>query len=138
MDQKLEMLARCPFLAGLSKKDLQQVGRLADEIDVPAGKVLAKEGSRGEEFFVIIEGAVRISRDGVTLRDLAPGEFFGELALLGKVPRTATATASTPTRLFVIGHREFTSLLSSQPSVRDVILTAVASRIASIAQSASN
>ena len=61
---------------------------------------------------------------------MGPGDFFGELALLGKIPRTATATAATPARLLVVGHREFTTLLTSHPAIQDQILKAVAGWIA--------
>jgi CRP-like cAMP-binding protein len=126
MDQKLALLAKVPLLAGLSDNELEAVGRLADEVDVPAGKVLAKQGDPAEEFYVILDGAVSIERDGNHLRNLRSGNFLGELAMLAKVPRTATATATTPTRLLVIGHREFTSLLSTMPTVQDRVLHAVA------------
>ncbi len=132
MDEKLKLLSRVPLLAGLDRKDLEAVGRLADEVDLPEGRVVARQGTSGEEFFVIIDGTVRIERDGDHLRDLGPGDFFGELAMLGKVPRTATATAVTPCRLLVVGHREFNSLLSSYPSIQGAVLHAVAQRIAGL------
>jgi voltage-gated potassium channel len=132
MDEKLTLLSNVPLLAGLGTKDLREIGRLADEVDVRAGKVLAKEGASAEEFFVILDGTVSISRAGRHLRDLGPGDFFGELALLGRVPRTATATASTPARLLVVAHREFASLLANHPTIQGKILRAVAAWIASL------
>jgi CRP/FNR family transcriptional regulator, cyclic AMP receptor protein len=132
MDQKLALLAKVPLLAGLSDKELEAVGRLADEVDVPAGKVLAQQGASGEEFFVILEGSVSVERDGKHLRDLHPGNFFGELAMLARLPRTATVTTTTPARLLVVGHREFTSLLSSMPAVQDRVLHAVAHLISTL------
>lgn len=130
MDEKLTLLSKVPLLAGLDRKDLEQVGRLADEVNLPAGRVAAREGTAGEEFFVIIDGVVRIDQQGAHLRDLGPGDFFGELAMLGKVPRTATATCATPCRLLVVGHREFNTLLSTYPSIQGAVLHAVAQRIA--------
>jgi CRP-like cAMP-binding protein len=106
------------------------VGRLADEVDLPAGRVAARQGSSGDEFFVIIDGTVRIERDGQHLRDLGPGDFFGELALLGKVGRTATATCVTACRLLVVGHREFHELLTRFPTIQGAVLESVAKRIA--------
>lgn len=132
MDEKLTLLSKVPLFAGLGTKDLREVGRLADEVDVRAGKVLAKEGESAEEFFIILEGTISISRDGRRIRDLGPGEFFGELALLGRIPRTATATASTPARLLVVAHREFASLLANHPTIQGKILRAVAALIASL------
>jgi CRP/FNR family cyclic AMP-dependent transcriptional regulator len=129
MDQKLELLSKVPLLAGLDRRGLEEVGRLADEVDLPAGRIAARQGSSGEEFFVIVDGTVRIERDGQHLRDLGPGDFFGELALLGKVGRTATATCTTPCRLLVVGHREFHTLLTDFPTIQGAVLQAVARRI---------
>ena len=130
MDQKLELLSKVPLLAGLDRRGLEEVGRLADEVDLPAGRVAARQGASADEFFVIVDGKVSIERDGEHLSDLGPGDFFGELALLGKVPRTATATCTTPCRLLVIGHREFHTLLSDFPTIQGAVLEAVAQRIA--------
>jgi CRP-like cAMP-binding protein len=130
MDQKLVLLAKVPLLAGLQRKDLEAVARLADEIDVPEGRVVARQGSHGEEFFVIVDGTVRVDHDGEVLRELGPGDFFGEMAMLGKVPRTASVTCTSPCRLLVVGHREFNSLLSDYPSIQNAVLHAVAERIA--------
>jgi CRP-like cAMP-binding protein len=132
MDEKLALLANVPLLAGLGQKDLEEVGQLADEVDVQAGKVLTSEGHMGEEFFVILDGTVAISRGGAAIRDLGPGSFFGELALIGNIPRTATATAATPAKLLVVGHREFTALMADQPAVRDRIMHGIATWIADL------
>ncbi len=133
MDQKLTMLSKVPLFAGLGPADLTQVGSLADEVSVPAGKVLTTEGGAGHEFFVILDGNVDVTKGGKVINAMGEGEFFGELALLGNVPRAATVTASTPTRLLVIGHREFTSLLDAQPAIREKVLKAVARWIADLA-----
>jgi CRP/FNR family cyclic AMP-dependent transcriptional regulator len=129
MDQKLEMLAKVPLLAHLQKRDLEQVGRVCDEVDLPAGRVVTKQGATAEEFFVIVDGAVTVERDGKHLRDMGPGDFFGELALLGKIPRTATVTCTVPSRFLVLGHREFNGLVASYPSIQTAVLHALATRI---------
>jgi CRP-like cAMP-binding protein len=138
MDQKLELLSKVPLFADLGQRDLGQVERLADEIDVPAGKVLAKEGSSAHEFFVIVEGRIAITRGATKVNDMGPGEFFGELAMLGRIPRTATATASTPARLLVVGHREFTSLMANHPQIREKVLRSAAKWIAALAPERAN
>jgi CRP/FNR family transcriptional regulator, cyclic AMP receptor protein len=130
MDQKLELLSKVPLLAGIDRHGLEAIGRLADEVDLPAGRVAARQGSSGDEFFVILEGTVRIERDGRLLRDLGAGDFFGELALLGHTGRTATATCVTPCRLMVVGHREFHELLIEFPTIQNAVLRTVADRIA--------
>ena len=126
MDQKLTMISKVPLFAGLSSHDLEEIGRLVDEVDVREGKVLAKEGAPGHEFFVILDGTIAISKGDKHIRDLGSGDHFGELAMIAQVPRTATATASTPARLLVLGHREFTTLLADRPEIRDKVLREVA------------
>jgi len=75
---------------------------------------------------VILDGTVAISKGDKHVRDLSAGDHFGELAMIAQVPRTATATASTPARLLVLGHREFATLLSDRPEIRDKVLREVA------------
>jgi CRP-like cAMP-binding protein len=128
-DHKLELLRQSPFLADLGRKDLEEVGRLADEIDVPAGRVLIREGDIGREFFVIIDGAVDISRGDRIVATMGPGDFFGDIALVTERPRTASATATAPTTLLVLGHREFHTLMDQFPSIRLGVLQSVANRL---------
>jgi CRP-like cAMP-binding protein len=128
-DQKLELLKRTPLLAGLGRKDIEEVGRLADEIDLKADHVLMREGDPGREFFVIVEGQVRIDKGGRTIRTMGPGEFVGDIALVTERPRTATATTETPCRLLVIGHREFHQLMDQYPTIRMSVLESMAMRL---------
>ena len=132
MDQKLELLAKVPLLAGLHRKDLEQVGRICDEVDIPAGRTVARQGEWASEFFVIVDGQVEVTRDGQHVRDLGPGDFFGELALLAKIPRTATVTCTSPCRFLVLGTREFNGLIADYPSIQAAVLHAVAERVAGL------
>jgi CRP-like cAMP-binding protein len=125
-DAKVEHLQRSPLFQGLSKKQLQQVARLTDDLDMPAGTVLCKEGTIGKEFFVIIEGEATVTRAGKKIASLSDGEFFGEIALLEHVRRTATVTAATPIRFFVVSSRAFTSLLDTDPAVERKVLHGLA------------
>lgn len=128
-DQKLALLKRVPLLAGMSQRDIEEVGQLAEEIDVPAGKVLMREGARGDEFFVIVTGSVRLERGGQAFRTMGPGDFLGEIALVGDTPRTASATVETPAKLLVVGHREFHSLMDRFPTIQTCVLQALAARV---------
>ena len=128
-DQKLELLKRTPLLEGLGRKELEAVGMLVDEIDVPAGRVLMREGDVGREFFVLVDGSVGIDRDGTRVHTMKSGDFFGEIALLAEGPRTATATTDGPATLLVLGHREFHSLMDQFPAIRTCVLEALAKRI---------
>jgi CRP/FNR family transcriptional regulator, cyclic AMP receptor protein len=129
MDQKLELLKRVPLFAGLGRRELEEIGRLGDEVDVPQGRELTSQGQFGHEFFVIITGAARVERDGVRVRTLHDGDFLGEIALLDGRPRSATVTLEAPSRLLVIGHREFLSLLEQFPSIQRAVLMALAERV---------
>jgi CRP-like cAMP-binding protein len=132
MDEKLGLLKQTPLLAGLNQHDLEEVGRLADEVDAKAGKVLMRKGELGSEFFMIADGTVRIERDGRVVATLGPGDFFGDIALVVERPRTATATVETDSRLLVVGHREFHSLMDRFPSIRISVLESIAIRLAEL------
>src|SRR5436309_8993396 len=94
-DVKVGALKQSPLFEGLSRKQLASLARLTDDLDVSPGMVLCKEGSRGREFFVIIEGEAAVTRGGRRVATVGPGDFFGEIALLAGVNRTATVTAVT-------------------------------------------
>jgi len=132
MDQKVDAIGRLPIFAKLSKRDLESLAANSEEIDEPAGKVLAAQGSYATEFFVIVSGAVSVERDGRHLRDLGPGDHFGELSLLAHIPRTATVTCTTPTRLIVLGSREFAALRLDHPDIENCLLREVAQRLATL------
>jgi CRP/FNR family cyclic AMP-dependent transcriptional regulator len=130
-DEKLELLKRAPLLSALGRREIEEVGRLVDEIDVPAGRVLMREGDVGREFFVLVNGSVGIDRGGTRIRTLEAGDFFGEIALIDEGPRTATATTDAPSKLLVLAHREFHSLMDRFPSIRTCVLEALAKRVRS-------
>jgi CRP/FNR family transcriptional regulator, cyclic AMP receptor protein len=128
-DKKLEQLQRVPLFSGLGKRELEELGTLADEIDVPDGRVLTRQGESGQEFFVVLDGAVRVTIDGSQVAMLLKGDFLGEIALVDGKPRTATTNAVGATRLLVIGHREFHQLMDDFPTVKTCVLEALAARV---------
>jgi len=121
--------ARQPVFSALRGRDLERVGQLADEIDVPAGKVLMRQGDTGQEFFIVVDGTLRVERDGKAIAERGPGAFVGEIALVDEAPRSATVTCETPCRLLVIGHREFHALLHEQREIERAVLVALADRV---------
>jgi CRP-like cAMP-binding protein len=129
MDGKVELLRNVPLFSELNKRDLGELSALVDEVRVPAGRVLCEQGRGGEEFFVIVEGSVRVERDGRELAVLGPGQFLGEISLIDEGPRTATATTTTEGRVLVVGHREFHSLMDRYPSIETCVLRSLAKRI---------
>ena len=95
---KVDIIRNAPLFAQLSRAEVNEVAKIADEIDVKAGKVLTREGDRGNEFFVLLDGAAEVHQGGKKVRMLGPGDFFGEIALVSRSPRTATVTTTTPVR----------------------------------------
>jgi CRP/FNR family transcriptional regulator, cyclic AMP receptor protein len=129
MDHKLAMLAKVPLFSGLNEKQLTEVGRLTDEVDLPAGHVLMREGGSGNEFYVIVSGSVDVTRGGQSIRTLGPGDFLGEIALIDRGPRSATATATSAVSAQVLGVREFHSLLDAHPGISKAVLATLAQRV---------
>jgi CRP/FNR family transcriptional regulator, cyclic AMP receptor protein len=126
---KVDLIARVPLFAGLSKRELGQVASIADEIDLPAEKVLIREGERGREFFVLLEGEAEVVRKGKKLATRRAGEFFGEIALVSNLPRVATVKTLKPVRALVIRDVDFRALLQRTPAIAVKVLQAVADRL---------
>jgi CRP/FNR family transcriptional regulator, cyclic AMP receptor protein len=131
-DSKVQALKSAPLFDGLSRKELIQLARVSEDLEVEPGKVLCKEGEIGQEFFVIVDGKVKVNRKGRRVTTRSSGQFVGEIALLEDVPRTATVTAETPVRLFVLTRKDFRHLLDTNPSVERKVLRALARRLAEI------
>jgi CRP-like cAMP-binding protein len=128
-DQFIEHLAQVPLFSALSRRELALVARRAEDVTVPEGKVLVSEGETGQQFFVIMSGQAKLSRRGRRIATLGPGASFGELALLDKHPRNATAVAETPMELVVLGQREFAGLIDDVPGFARKLLSAMAGRL---------
>ena len=126
---KLELLKRVPLFAQCSRKELEEIGKIADEIDFRAGKELTHEGKPGREFFVLLDGTADVTKGKRKVRQLSGGDFFGEIALVSDVPRTATVTTSSPARALVITDRSFKRLLQRSPTIQLKVLRALAERI---------
>ncbi len=131
-DEKLELLATVPLFVGLKPAQLERVGQLVDEVDLPAGRVLMRQGEHGGELFVIVSGAADVERDGAALPTCGPGTVLGEIALIDGGARTATVTLSEPSRLLVLNRRDFRSLMEEFTDVRITILETLASRLRSL------
>ena len=126
---KVELLQGVPLFASCSKAELERIASLADELDLAEGATLIREGERGREFLVIVDGTVRVTRRGKTVRDSGAGDFIGEIALISDVPRTATVTATSPVRLLVITDRAFRGLIEEMPSIATKVLQSLGERL---------
>lgn len=116
------------LFASASRRQRTWIARLADEIEVPAGTVLTTPGELARQFFVIESGTAEVTRDGVRVAVLGPGDFFGERGLLEGPRRTARVVATTPMRLLVLAPREFRTLMHGVPAVAGRIERALAGR----------
>ena len=101
-------------------------------LDVAAGSVLAQEGHLGKEFVVIVSGSATISREGKELATIGAGDYFGEIALLDGIARTATVTAAEDSTLEVLDRRAFKTLLDEFPAMARTMLTGLTHRIAEL------
>ena len=110
-------LAAVPIFASLDDAELAEVAASFEAKDVPAGVRLAGEGATGYSFFVIGEGEAAVTAGGETVASLGPGDFFGEMALLGSGRRQATVTTTTPARVLVLFGDDFRRLQAEYPAV---------------------
>jgi CRP-like cAMP-binding protein len=122
-------LATVPLFSALSPKELEHVDRASDEVEFDAGEELVIEGRVGREFFLITDGEASVTRQGAEVATLRPGQWFGELSLLDKGPRSATVTARTPMKVLVLGQREFGGLLDTVPGLAAKLLAPLAARL---------
>jgi len=127
---KVELIKNVPLFSKLSGAALREVASVADEMDIPAAKALTTEGERGREFFVLLEGTADVRQKGARIRTLGKGDFLGEIALVTKLPRTATVTTTSPVRALVITDRDFAALLKRSPQIGQGILEALGERLA--------
>ena len=129
-NQKVDLIREVPLFSRLSKTELRDLAVLADEIDLRDGKELTRQGAPGREFFVLLEGTADVRKNGRKINTLGPGDFFGEIALVSREPRTATVTATSPVRTLVITDRSFRRLLDESPQVKTKVMEAMAKRLA--------
>ena len=129
-DAKVELIKQVPLFSRCSKKELQEIAKLADEVDLREGKQLTREGDRGREFFVLLDGGAEVRRKGRKIRTLGKGDFLGEIALVSKAPRTATVTLTEPARALVITAASFDRLMRQSPEIQRGVLEALAERLA--------
>jgi trk system potassium uptake protein TrkA len=128
-NRKLDLLKHVPLFSGCSKKELEQISRIADELDFGAGKTLIKEGAPGREFFVLVDGTVEVQRGGKKIDIGGPGDFFGEMALLTDQPRNATVVTTSAVDALIVTSRNFHALVESNPLIALKVMRAVADRI---------
>ena len=124
-----QLLAQTRLFAGIDAEGLARIAARMTELDVPADRVIARQGEIGTGFFIIVTGKVRVVRDGETLAELGPGDFFGELSVLDGKPRNAQVVSTEPTTCLALASWEFEAVVREQPSVALAILRELAGRL---------
>ena len=117
------------LFSGCTGSELRRIRSALDEVQVPKGKVLVEEGRIGLEFFLIVDGKAVVTRNGRKVASLGPGDYFGELALLDRRPRSASVVSETDMDLLVLSQRQFNGLLESVPTISRKMLAAMANRL---------
>jgi len=135
-DPKLELLKTIPMFATCGTGDLERVAQLVDEVDIPDGRVIMRQGTTGNEMYIVAKGLARAERDGRHLFDFGPGAVFGEMSIIAEGPRTATVTAVEPMRAFVVGHREFHTLMDTYPDFKMRVLEGLAAKVRRLEENA--
>jgi CRP/FNR family transcriptional regulator, cyclic AMP receptor protein len=126
---KLELIKRVPLFSGCSRRELDEIAAIADELSIAEGTDLTHEGAAGHEFIVLIDGSADVRRKGREINTLGAGDFLGEIALVTGAPRTATVTTTSPSRMLVVTARDFRTLLRHMPSLQIKVLEALAARL---------
>ena len=129
-NKKVELIKNVPLFARCSRRELAEIASLADEIDIPEGSEIIREGERGREFFVLLDGEADVRRKGRKLATLTAGDFAGEIALVSRIPRTATVKTTAPARALVITDQAFRSVMHRSPQIQGKVLDALAARVA--------
>jgi CRP-like cAMP-binding protein len=128
-DRRSDLLAGCPLFVGVQRDDLAALAAAATEVAFPAGRVVARQGEIGTGFFVVVDGLVRVVRDGEPVADLGPGEFFGELSVIDGLPRIAQVVTVRPTVCLALASWDFERVLLEQPRLALAILRGLAGRL---------
>jgi CRP/FNR family transcriptional regulator, cyclic AMP receptor protein len=121
-------LRTIPLFEGLGKKERREVARQADEVEVDSGRHLVREGEFAYEFFAIEEGTAEVRRGSQLLAELGPGDFFGEMGLIGQVTRNASVVATSPMRVLVLTGSAFRHIERELPAVSKQIRKAIEER----------
>ena len=125
--EDVELLRRVPLLSAMTLVGLERLAQNARTQEAGPGQVVVRQGEHAAEFYVLVAGGATVTRDGQEVRRLGPADAFGEVALLEPGPRTATVTATEPTRLLVLDRDGFVSAVTGHRPSDDLARERVAS-----------
>jgi CRP/FNR family cyclic AMP-dependent transcriptional regulator len=129
MSTTTEVLRTIPLFQGMTDRAIEAIAGLAEDASFPAGAELTREGEPGESFIVIASGRASVEIGGKTVRELAAGDYLGEISLIDGRPRTATVVALEPISALIVSRSGFERLMDDYPSVRLDVLNALTSRL---------
>lgn len=133
-DRRAEILGACRLFQGVDARDLAAVANRTVEVEFPPDHVIAREGEIETGFFVVVDGLVRVIRDGSDVALLGPGEFFGELSVLDGLPRIARVVAVEPTRCVALASWDFEQAILDSPGLALTILRGLATRLRNVTE----
>ncbi len=131
-ERKIPLLREVALFDGIDPEGLAMIAERALEVDFADGRPIVRQGEVGTGFFLVTAGSARVVRDGTTIAEYGPGDFFGELSLLDGRPRIASVVATAPTTCLAIASWDFEALLESQPRLAIAILKGVAGRLRNV------
>ncbi len=128
-DKYLQHLASVPLFSKCNMRQLQEIGKVATELDLPPGTVLSRQGEVGFEMFILLDGTASVTRDGQRVATLTAGDVVGELAVISGHPRNATVVAETELRILDLNHAGLDQLLDDIPGLAKHLLYDVSARL---------
>jgi len=127
-----EQLADVGLLRGLPAKKLRTITSLTTRVELPAGRMLTREGRPGAQFMILLEGTAAVSSCDRVIAVRGPGDFLGEISLLGARLQTATALTTTPVVAAVMSKADFWSMLGEAPTIAETLQTTMAKRLGEV------
>jgi MFS family permease len=129
-EARLALLRSLPIFAPLPAPSLERVASRLIPTQVPSGTEVVRQGDQGDRFYVIERGEVTVSKNGREVATLEDGDFFGEIALLREIPRTATVTARTDTQLYALERDDFLEAVTGHPQSAEAADAVTRARLA--------
>jgi CRP/FNR family cyclic AMP-dependent transcriptional regulator len=121
-------LKSIPLFENFSEEELRQIAPFAEEATAEPENVLVREGDYSYQFVAIEEGNAKVTRDGETVAELGPGDFFGEIGLLEKSLRTATVEATSPMKLITLTGWDLARVEKAMPEAIEELHRAIEER----------
>jgi CRP-like cAMP-binding protein len=129
-DEKLRLISRVPLFQACSQAELARIASIAEQVELPQGEVVFREGEPGDDFYVLVKGSADVRTRKRHVRSLRAGDFAGEIALLLDVSRTATVTTTSPVIALHVTRKGFSALMDVSPRIQQKVLLALAQRVA--------